>query len=258
MKGPSITRGSRASSQHPRWASALPTPSVLNLRTKEVLRKLDQLLPEWSHPVHMLSRARVLAMLDRQDEAWPLALEAGERLRELTGVDGGELHLADVATLAGDHDKAASYMRIYCDSLEARHRLNNLSTYAPMLGRSLCALGRHDDAEPLAQKGRALGHEQDLATQALWRQVQARVLAARGQHADAEALAREAVAIIERTDGLNFQGDALCDLAEVLTAGGRSDEAAAALMQALDRYERKRNLAMARRVRARLAELQPA
>ena len=97
-----------------------------------------------------------------------------------------------------------------------------------------------------------------LTTQALWRQVQALVLAHRGQHAEAEALAREAVAIIERTDGLNFQGDALCDLAEVLTAGGRSDEAAAALTQALDRYERKRNLAMARRVRERLAELQPA
>jgi hypothetical protein len=53
------------------------------------------------------------------------------------------------------------------------------------------------------------------------------------------SLAREAVAIIERTDGLNFQGDALCDLAEVLTVGGRSDEAAAALTESLDRYERK-------------------
>jgi hypothetical protein len=72
------------------------------------------------------------------------------------------------------------------------------------------------------------------------------------------SLAREAVAIIERTDGLNFQGDALCDLAEVLTVGGRSDEAAAALTESLDRYERKRNLAMARQVRTRLADLQPA
>jgi tetratricopeptide (TPR) repeat protein len=160
--------------------------------------------------------------------------------------------------LAGDFETAAAYLRVHCDRLEARHRFNNLSTYVPMLGRSLCALGRYSEAEPLANQGRELGHEQDLATQALWRQVQARVLADRGQHVDAEALAREAVAIIERTDGLNFQGDALCDLAEVLTAGGRSDEAAAALTQALDRYERKRNLAMARRVRARISDLQPA
>ena len=196
-------------------------------------------------------------MLDRFEEAWPLALEASERLRELTGSDGGE-HIADIATFAGDFETAAAYLRVHCDRLEAQHRFNNLSTYVPMLGRSLCALGRYSEAEPLAKQGRELGHEQDLATQTLWRQVQARVLAHRGQHTDAETLAREAVEIIERTDGLNFQGSAFSDLAEVLTAAGRSDEAAAALAQALDRYERKRNLAMARRVRERLAELQAA
>ena len=71
-----------------------------------------------------------------------------------------------------------------------------------------------------------------------------------------EQLAREAVAISQQTDGLTFQGDALYDLAEVLLqAGGRSQEAAAALEEALERYEQKRNLAMANRVRARLDEL---
>ena len=72
---------------------------------------------------------------------------------------------------------------------------------------------------------------------------------------DAEALARDSVAIIERTDGLNFQGDAFCDLAEVLAAAGRTDEAAAALEQALERYERKKNLAMVARVRPKLETL---
>ena len=224
----------------------------------ELLRKLDQLLPESTHPGRLLVRARLLSMLDRPAEAKPLALQANERLRELTGDDGGEQHLAEIAIEAGDDAAAATYLRIRCDWLEAHQLLNNLSTYAPMLGRSLCALGRYDEAEPLAQQGRALGHDQDLTTQALWRQVQARVLAHRGQHADAQKLACEAVEIIERTDGLNFHGDALCDLAEVLTAAGRSGEAAAALEQAVDRFERKRNLARARRVRKRLVELQPA
>ncbi len=250
---------------HARLAGQQPAPSlglgaayVLGpIPADEVLRKLDQLLLEWPHPVRVLSRARVLAMLDRYDEAWPLALEASKRLHELTGDEGGE-QVADIAALAGDFETAAAYLRVHCDRLEGQHRFNNLSTYAPMLGRSLCALGRFDEAEPLARRGRELGHEQDMATQALWRQVQARVLADRGQHADAETLAREAVAIIERTDGLNFQGDALCDLAETLTAADRSGDAAAALAGALDRYERKRNLAMSHRVRERLAELQPA
>jgi tetratricopeptide (TPR) repeat protein len=92
----------------------------------------------------------------------------------------------------------------------------------------------------------------------LWRQVQARVHAHRGEHGEAERLAREAVAIAERTDSLNNQGDALCDLAEVLAAAGRGDEAAGALEQALERYERKKNLAMVTQVRPKLKELRKA
>ncbi len=224
----------------------------------ELVRTLDRLMPELSHPLRLLVRARLLAMLDRSDEAWPAALEASERLLELTGDDGGEGELGQAAAVAGDHETAARYLRVYCDRLERLHRLNNLSSYAPMLGRSLCALGRYDEAERLAEQGRDLGHDEDLLTQALWRQVQARVLSQRGAHADAVRLAREAVEYTKRSDGLNLQGDALCDLAEVLAAAGRGDEAATTLEQALDRYERKRNLATARRVRERLAELQPA
>jgi tetratricopeptide (TPR) repeat protein len=102
---------------------------------------------------------------------------------------------------------------------------------------------------------RALGSEQDFATQMLWRQVQARIHAHRGERAPAERLAREAVEIGEGTDALNYQGDALCDLAEVEAAAGKAVEAAATLEQALDRYERKRNLAMTAHVRERLAQL---
>jgi tetratricopeptide (TPR) repeat protein len=91
--------------------------------------------------------------------------------------------------------------------------------------------------------------------QALWRQVQARVLAYRGESESAEALAREAIAIVEQTDGLNMAGDAYGDLADVLTASGRTDEAAEALEQALDRYERKKNLAMVAQVKPKLEAL---
>ena len=66
---------------------------------------------------------------------------------------------------------------------------------------------------------------------------------------------REAVALAEATDHLNDQGEALCDLAEVLSAAGRTGEAVAAFEQALDRYERKKNLAMVAQVRARLETL---
>jgi tetratricopeptide (TPR) repeat protein len=133
------------------------------------------------------------------------------------------------------------------------------STYAPWLGRSLCALGRYDEAEPLAQLGRTLDEtRQDLFTQTLWRQVEALVHASRGEHVEAEALAREAVAILEPTDALNLQGEALTALAEVRHAAGRSDEAEAALARALERYERKRNLTMTAQVQARLRDFREA
>jgi hypothetical protein len=66
------------------------------------------------------------------------------------------------------------------------------------------------------------------------------------------------VEIAEQTDALTNQGDTLSDLAEVLAVAGRSSEAAAALAQALDRYERKKNLAMVAQVRPKLEELRKA
>ena len=100
-----------------------------------------------------------------------------------------------------------------------------------------------------------LGASDDAITEMLSRQVRAKVFARRGEHAEAERLAREAVAICDETDMLFAQGDMYADLAEVLSLAGRPEEAAEALEQALERYERKGNLVMAERTRARLAEL---
>ena len=73
-----------------------------------------------------------------------------------------------------------------------------------------------------------------------------------------ERLAREALPHVQKTDSLQFQGDAYRDLGEVLEAAGRRDEAIATWQEALDRYERKGIVPLARRVRERLATLEPA
>ncbi|MCJ7710463.1 MAG: AAA family ATPase, partial [Chloroflexi bacterium] len=193
----------------------------------EALRTVDRLLLDQPSEWLLLERATLLAMLGRFEEAWTIGLEAGARLRERFGdLVPAECDLADIATITGEHELAVEHLRRACDLMEEQGHRGGLSTFAPMLGRELCVLGRWDEAEPLARLGRELGGSGDASTEMLWRQVRALVTAHRGEYAAAEALAREAVAIGERTDGLNLQADALCDLGEVLRAAGRTSEAA--------------------------------
>jgi tetratricopeptide (TPR) repeat protein len=227
-----------------------PTPAA------EALAQLDELLPATPWPFSLFTRAWLLAMLDRFDEAVPLAQESNERLRELDGRRIGEIRLAEIARMAGDHQAAAGHLQTLCAWLEEREQYGLLGTYVCLLGRELCALGRFDEAEALARRGRELAADDNIDS-GLWRQVQARVLAHRGEHSEAERLAREAVARVEESDNLPWQGDAWCELAEVLEAAGRRDAAIDAWREALDRYERKGIIPLARRVRERLAAAQP-
>jgi tetratricopeptide (TPR) repeat protein len=146
----------------------------------------------------------------------------------------------------------------YSPAGEASGNLAELSTYAPALGRALCALARFEEAEPFAIQGRNLGGDDDLLTQVLWREVAALVKASRGDYAEAESLAREGIEIAAQTDSPGLQDEVHRDLAEVLEAAGRPEEAVAAWREALDRYEQKEMVPLARRVRERLAAIQPA
>jgi class 3 adenylate cyclase/tetratricopeptide (TPR) repeat protein len=222
----------------------------------EALRTLDSSLVDTREPWACLRRAELLAMLDRFDEAWLVAQQSRELFRERGG-EWGEYALAAVAALAGDRETACRHWQTVCDWLEATRQNAFLASHASLLGLELSHLGRYDEAEARARQSRELGDPDDFVSQALWRQVQALVESQRGNHADAKRLAHEALAYMERTDSLAFQGGALSDLAEVLLAAGRTEEAAAALAQALDRYERKRIIPVARRLRGRLATLEP-
>jgi class 3 adenylate cyclase/tetratricopeptide (TPR) repeat protein len=221
----------------------------------EALFALDEVLADNPHPYSLLTRAWLLAMLGRFDEADPAAAEASERLRELQGYNYMPWLRGQIEVLKGGRGAAAQDLRETCVRAEEQGQRFFLSTFAPMLGRELCALGEFDEAERWARLGRGLEVRNNVLGRALEHQVEALVLASRGEDVEAERLAREAVAIIERTDGLNYQGDALCDLAEVLQAAGRTDEAIVTFEHALQRYERKKNLAMVAQVRARLSEL---
>jgi tetratricopeptide (TPR) repeat protein len=204
-------------------------------------------------------RLLALAMLGRFDEARTIMKDVRTKVAER----GGGLALASLlgdaaqlALLAGDPATAAESgseaLRLYDELGEQA----SASTEAGMLAQALYELDRLDEAATWADRAAELGASDDAITQMLWRRVKAKVLACRGEHAEAERLAREALAIGDETDLLNDVADAYADLGEVLALAGRADEAAAAFAEALARYERKENLVMAERTRARLAPLQ--
>ena len=207
-------------------------------------------------------QAVTLGMLGRFDEARPIMAEFLQILEahgDLVNVGQYRSTLATtLELLAGDPVAAVRNGEEGCRLLEEAGERAFLSTGCTELAEALYVLDRLDEAEAWAWKGLRLGDSDDLWTQAQSRQVQAKVLARRGQHADAEALAREAVALADTTDGLAGQGHTRADLAEVLELAGRRDEATAILREALDLYERKEALVRARRVRERLAALEPA
>jgi tetratricopeptide (TPR) repeat protein len=205
-------------------------------------------------------KAGALARLGRFDEARALLAEARGELAD----HGGGIPLAmatgltstDVELLAGDPAAAAAFGEEGCRQFDELGERGYLSTAAAILAQALYELDRLDEADAWAGRAAELGASDDVITQMLWRQVRAKVLARGGVRAEAERLSREAVAIGEPTDLLEQQGDAYADLGEVLALAGRADEAAAAFAEALARHERKENLVMAERTRARLAEMQ--
>ena len=208
-------------------------------------------------------RAAALAMLGRFDEARAILAKTRAELAER----GGGVLLANITAFesvrvelwADDPAAAAEFGAEGCRLHEELGEQEFQSAPAAFLAQALYAVDRLDEADAWAARAiRQLGAGDDTETQMLLRQVSAKVLARRGEHAEAERLAREAVAIGEGTDALNWQGDANSDLAEVLLLGGKADEAAAALEQALERYKRKENRVSAQRAQERLAELQNA
>jgi tetratricopeptide (TPR) repeat protein len=208
------------------------------------------------------NRAKVLGMLGRFEEARAILAEARAELADRGGgIPLGTTFGMDsvaVEMWAGDPAAAAAFGAEGCRLLDELGEHSVLSTAAGMLAQVLYALDRLEEADQWAGRAAELGASDDAITQVLWRQVRAKVLARRGELAEAERLAREAVAVCEKTDFLDAQGDVYADLGEVLLLAGQEDEAAAALQQALGRYQGKGNVVMAGRMRQRLAELQDA
>jgi tetratricopeptide (TPR) repeat protein len=218
----------------------------------EVLRALDAL----DSAVRIdLARAVLIAMTGRIDVARDLAAAAAKHARELG--QNALYEMAEIESLSGDHNASAELLGRALDWERERGLTGNFAYMLALQGREFALAARWDEAEQCV--ARACEHRTDSpGAQALRGQVAALVNANRRAHTEAEELGRDALKHIHRTDSPKLQADVYCDVAEVLEAAGRRDEAVAAWQEALERYERKGVIPLARRVRERLASLQPA
>ena len=156
-----------------------------------------------------------------------------------------------VEMLAGDPAAATRILRESYAELEQMGERAYLSTAAALLAHTLYAEGEHDEAERFSRVSEEAAASEDVFSQVLWRSARAKIHARRGELAEAETLAREAVALADRTDMLNTQGDTLANLGEVLSLANRPDEAVSVLEQAASCFEKKGNSVSLEQVRAR-------
>ena len=186
--------------------------------------------------------------------AWALIEEFGLTLqRAVYSMDVGFAH-----ALAGDLDEGERVLREGHDFLVEIGDTGSRCTVDGMLADVLVQQGSSEEASVFAIESREIAAVDDLDAQPRWRAALARVLSQRGEHAEAEALAREAVALVEPIDLLLVKASAFDALGEVLARGGRPQEAAVALEQAIALHDQKENAVSAKRSRALLAELRGA
>ena len=144
---------------------------------------------------------------DRQSEAILLALLASllamhgsfDRAREHAGQSramleelGLDVELASVAIeawrvemLAGETLAAERELRRAYDLLTEMGEKYVLSTVSGLLGQTVYALGRVEEAEALGGQSRDLSADDDVSNQALWRCLMAKVLARQGKTEEA-------------------------------------------------------------------------
>ena len=123
-----------------------------------------------------------------------------------------------------------------------------------LLAEALYRLGRDVEALEATELGERSAAPDDVLSHVIWRSVRAKLLARAGELAQAERLALDAVALVVGTDDLSHAGDASTSLATVLLAAGKTEDARAAALKALELYGRKGNVASAPRAQSLLGE----
>lgn len=231
------------------WAVTLgPTPVP---KAISVCKQLVEVAGR-EHPMVLSDLATLRAMLGEIDDARALLQRAHElALERMSGRSPMmviALANASVELAAGDADATEQELAV---ALELARAARLRDTVAQTAARLSLAVVERDAAraEGLAALGRDNAPAESVAAQALWRAATARVEASRNRHREARALGVEAVRLVP-TEMPNLHADLLVELAKILRADGDATGASCAIREAIDLYERKRNLLAAARARS--------
>jgi predicted ATPase/class 3 adenylate cyclase len=230
----------------------------------EAIERCDLMLPlasgdRQAEGVLSALLASLLAMNGSFDRARELAAHGTGLLEELDlGVEvaSARLEAWRVEMFAGDSEAAERQLRPAYEYLVEVGEKFFLSTVAGLLGQTLYALERFDEADSLGSLSEELATEEDADAQALWRCIRGKLLARDGSFEEAEALVREAIDVLEPTDALLFKFGALLDLAEIQRLAGR-DGVTETLLAARDLAAAKGSPVMARTAEHLLGSLAP-
>jgi class 3 adenylate cyclase/tetratricopeptide (TPR) repeat protein len=228
------------------WYGPAPA-SVALARCGEIL---VQTTSRYVEAIARVEQGALLALSGRFDEArseWQKGVSMLEELGLPIATAGSSEERFDIELLAGDLPAAEAVLREACDVLQKLGEKGFLSTRAACLGLCLVLQGRPDEAEPFLQLALEL-FPKDHFNLCLIHRARAQALLSRGSLGEAEEHARQAFAEIADWDHLNLKGETLVQLADVLSAAGKHEEAIAAYSGALALYEQKENLVAAGRV----------
>ena len=230
------------------WA---PVPVATGLSLSEALSVRFAVNRALLVPV-LVTRVNLLALSGRIDDA----------RRELaTAADyTGQLHL-DLAhaavlettglleALSGRHDQAEAWYRRGLDVLRAGQHAPDTQNIEVLIARELFEQGRLDEAARALDRIEADGELGSLRARIAAAALRGRMASAMGRSEQAIAAAVAARSLSDGTDDLCLAGETTFDLATVLRAAGRGQEARSAGLAALRGFEAKGAAMLAGRVR---------
>jgi tetratricopeptide (TPR) repeat protein len=236
------------------WAGCIPVEEGVR-RCCDVLERADGDRKAMS--AALFSWGNLEAMRGNFEESRLRIAQARSALEDVAlnvWIAGPLTEMSALAELwAGDAASAERELRWGVETLQRMGELAWLPTIAGILAESVYVQGRLSEAEAFIQLGEETAGSDDAYSQGLLRSVRAKILAREGRAEEAVGLAREAVEIARPTDFLFLQSFVSDGLGEVLEAAGLTEEADAALAEAIRLSEQKGFLVGAQASRSRRA-----